>query len=420
VKSKEDKEIAVIQDVNTACQANFQGFIGLEWLNDKEFLLDNGTQILSYNYVTKTGKLLQTLPAKGENAKYHKGVNILAYTLENNLFIRMPDGKEVPITGNKDPNIVTGHSVSRNEFGISEGIFWSPNGQLLAFYQKDETAVHDYPLLDINETPGKLTNIKYPMAGQPSEQVKLGVYNIQNQTTYFIRPVGGKEDYLTNIAFTPDNQFIILAEVNRDQNKCVVWLYNANTGERLKKLFEETNDKWVEPEHAAFFPNKTSNNFIWISERNGFNNLYHYDLNGQLLAQLTDHRFVVKDIIGTAQNGALLFYKATGEKGINSMAYVYDFKKGKSALLTTTEGTHNFSASFDGQFYYDAYSNSSTAHLAQITGANGQQVKLLVNNPDKLSEYKIGKNEIGSLKANDGTTLYYRMISPSDFDEKIK
>jgi dipeptidyl-peptidase 4 len=420
VKSKEDKEIAIIQDVNLACQTNFQGFIGLEWLNDKEFLLDNGTQILTYNYVTKTGKLLQSLPAKGENPKYHKGTNVLAYTLENNLFIRMTDGKEVPITGNKDPNIVTGQSVSRNEFGISEGIFWSPNGQLLAFYQKDESAVHDYPLLDINETPGKLTSIKYPMAGQPSEQVKLGVYNIQTQTTYFIRPVGGKEDYLTNIAFTPDNQFIILAEVNRDQNKSTVWLYNANNGERVRKLFEETSDKWVEPEHPAFFPSKTSNNFIWISERNGFNNLYQYDLNGKLLNQLTNHNFVVKDIIGTAQNGSFLYYKATGEKGINSMIYLYDFKKGTSTLLTTTEGTHNFSVSFDGQFYYDAYSNSTTAHLAQILGANGKQAKLLVNNPDKLNEYKIGKNEIGTLTANDGTALFYRIIRPSDFDENKK
>lgn len=419
-KAKTDTEIANIQDVNTACGVQFQGFIGLKWLNDKEFLLDNGSQIVSYNYSTKSGKLLQTLPEKGENPKFHEKPNVLAYTLENNLFIRMPNGKEIPITLNKDPNIVTGQSVSRNEFGISEGIFWSPSGQLLAFYQKDETAVHDYPLLDINDTPGKLKSIKYPMAGQASEQVKLGVYNLETQVTYFIKPVGGKEDYLTNIAFTPDNQFIILAEVNRDQNKCTVWLYNANNGERVRKLFEETSDKWVEPEHPAFFPSKTSNNFIWISERNGFNNLYYYDLNGKLLNQLTNHNFVVKEIISSSTDGNLIYYKATGEKGINTLIYSYDFKKNKSTLLTPVEGTHHFSTSFDGQFFYDAYSNSTTAHLAQILNVSGKQAKLMVNNPDKLNEYKIGKNEIGTLKANDGTELFYRMIRPSDFDEKKK
>src|SRR5690606_1530138 len=150
-----------------------------------------------------------------------------------------------------------------SEFGITGGLFWSTDGQKLAFYQKDETDVHDYPLLDITQTPGALKPIKYPMAGQKSERPRVGIYDVPTMKTVFISPRGANDDYLTNLTFTPDGKYVIIAEVNRDQNHMWFNVYDASTGAFVKTLLEEQSDKWVEPEHPAFFPMENSNNFIW-------------------------------------------------------------------------------------------------------------------------------------------------------------
>jgi len=420
VLSKEDTELATIADINLATSSNLQGFIGLTWLNESNFTLNDGKLLLNYNLLTKKGEILQTLPENAENSQFHLVLNHVAFTKDNNIWIQKAGEKELQITNFDDKNIVSGQSIARNEFGISQGIFWSSNGNYLAFYQKDETNVHDYPLLDISTTPGSLTSIKYPMAGQKSEEPKLGIYNLLTKSTIYISPKGAKDDYLTNVCFTPDSKFVLIAEVNRDQNHCWLNVYDVNTGAFVKTILEETSDKWIEPEHTPFFPLANSNNFIWVSERNGFNNLFYYDFATNAVTQLTNHTFVIKEIISASKDGNLIYYKATGENPCNTVVYALDRKKGKSTLLTTQDGTHNFSINQAGTSFYDAYSNGKTAHLAQISTPAGKQQKLLIESKEKLSEYKIGKSEIGKIKGKDGSDLYYRMIKPSNFDASKK
>lgn len=288
---------------------------------------------------------------------------------------------------------------------------------MLAFYQKDESEVHDYPLLDITTTPGELKSIKYPMAGQKSEKPKVGIYDIATKKTVYIAPRGAQDDYLTNVTFTPDNKYLLIAEVNRDQNHYWLNVYDATTGKFVKTLLEETNDKWVEPEHPAFFPVETSNNFVWISEKDGFNNLYYYDFNGTLIKQLTTNKFVTKDVL-TAKNGKV-FFTATGENPTNTLVYTVDLK-GKQTLLTKTEGTHECAISSNGAYFYDGYSNHSTPYAGAIYMINGKQVKSIMVSPNPLADYKIGSAEIGTITAKDGTKLYTRLIKPNNFDATKK
>lgn len=420
VVGKTETEIATIADVNLATGTEFQGFIGLTWIEENQFTLNDGSTLLTYNLLTKKGNILQTLPENAENGQFHPSLNHVAFTVENNLWIQKAGEKATAITNFTDKNIVSGQTIARNEFGISQGVFWSPNGTLLAFYQKNETNVHDYPLLDIATTPGTLTSIKYPMAGQKSEEPKLGIYNLSNNSTTYISPRGAKDDYLTNVCFTPDNKYVLIAEVNRGQNHCWLDVYDVNTGAFVKTIQEEKNDKWIEPEHAPFFPLATSNNFIWVSERSGFNNLFFYDFNTNATTQLTSHNFVIKEILSASKDGNMIYYKATGENPTNTVVYVLDRKKAKTTLLTSQEGTHNFAVNQAGTYFYDAFSSGSVAHFAQITTISGKQQKLLIDSKDKLDEYKLGKSEIGKLKGKDGSDLYYRMIKPSNFDSSKK
>lgn len=412
-------ELTTLADINAALGTKLKNFFGIQWIDTNTILVTENGKSYSYNLLTKSGKSIAESPENGENQTFDSSYKNLAFTEGNNLFFVNDKKEKITVTNNSDKNIVSGQSISRNEFGISGGIFWSPKSSYLAYYQKDETEVADYPLLDINETPGKLVNIKYPMIGQKSEKPKVGIYNLATGKTVFIAPKNNPEDYLTNLAFTPDEKYVLIAELNRGQNDMNLNLYETATGNFVRTLFNEKNPKWVEPEHAAFFPNSKSNNFVWISEKDGFNNLYYYSIDGILIKQLTANKFPTREIIGTNPAGTEIYFKATGEKGINMLAYKVDLK-GKQTLITKDEGVHNVVISADGNWFFDEYSNHSTPSKSLLYDKN-LKAKTLLESKNKYEGYEIGTAEIKTIKAADGTTdLYTRLIKPSNFDATKK
>ena len=183
--------------------------------------------------------------------------NLIAYTLKNNLFIAS-SGKQIQVTKDENTGIVNGQTVSRNEFGINKGTFWSPTGKYLAYYRKDETKVTDYPLVDIESRPASEKKIKYPMAGMTSEQVTLVIYDIAAGSYVTMNTGVPSEQYLTSVTWGPDEKDIYIALLNRGQNHLKLNRYDVMTGNLERTLFEEKNDKYVEPEHPLYFPRNGS------------------------------------------------------------------------------------------------------------------------------------------------------------------
>lgn len=395
----------------------FPHFFGITWMDDKNFASIVGTQWVQVNIDTKTAKVIGQLSEEAENITPDQSQKWVAYTKANNLYLF--NGTEKAVTNNTDKNIVSGQAYARSEFGIRNGIFFSPKSTYLAYYQKDETQVADYPILDITTTPGSLRSIKYPMAGQPSEQPKVGIYNLATGKTVFISPRADKEDYLTNLSWTPDEKHLLIAEVNRDQNKMNLNLYEAATGNFVRTLITEESKDWVEPENPAYFVGDNSKQFVWISERNGFNNLYLYDLNGKLIRQLTNNQFVTREIVGHNTAATEVYTKATGANPTNMLYYRVSLK-GKQSLLTPIEGTHNLAINPQGTAYIDSYSNLTTPGVTALYNVKGKATEL-VNSPNKLADYQIGSTEIKTIKSQDGKTdLYTRIIKPSNFDASKK
>ncbi|MEY4605154.1 MAG: hypothetical protein RIT43_2446, partial [Bacteroidota bacterium] len=413
-------EVLTINDLNNALGSQLSGFFNLKWKDVSVFTINDGRNFYTYDIQSGKGSLLHSLSDKAENALVSAKSGHVAYTVDNNVYINTNGLVKLIITDNADKNIVSGQSIARNEFGIGGGLFWSNDGQHLAFYQKDETEVHDYPLLDITETPGSLMSIKYPMAGQKSEKPRVGIYHISTKNTVFINPKDAADSYLTNFCFTPDDVYVLVAEVNRDQNHMWLNLYETKTGNFVRTILEEKNDKWVEPEHPAFFPSTKSTNFIWISEKDGYNNLYLYSLDGKLIRQLTKNSFPIKEIHSATADGKNVLFNATGPDATNTLFYRVNMESGKQQLITCESGTHEFSVSGDGAYFYDAFSNHDIPHKAQLLEAKSLKViKTLIESEDKLKEYTIGKSEVSTLN-NKGTTLYTRLIKPSNFDPTKK
>ena len=388
-----------------------------EWKNANEFYIKAGTSNYVINVSKKIATKLNTVNEKAENEDFNIATGTTAYTVENNLYIATAT-QQIQIT-DFDDETVSGQAIARSEFGIYGGIFWSKNGKQLAFYQKDERNVANYPLLDVNETPGQLNSIKYPMAGQSSEKSRVGIYNVETKATVYITPQGHAEDYLTNVAWGPKAKYIYIAEVNRDQNHMQLQKYDAN-GKFIKTLFEEKHDTWSEPEHGVYFVN--DNEFVWVNEiKTGYPNLYLYNSNGKLVKQLTDHNWVVQDIVGHDTKGNI-YYKGTGESPLETNYFQVNYKTGYQCNLTEINGTHSASFSSDYNYMFDKYSSTAVPNQELIYDiVKRKKVKTVMTADNPYANVTMGTCEYGTIKAGDNTTdLHYRLIKPSNFDENKK
>jgi len=343
-----------------------------------------------------------------------------AFTVKNNLFINK-NGKTIAVTNDTDENILNGASnVHRNEFGIDTGIFPAPNSESVAFYRMDQTMVADYPIIDWSVTPAVNHNIKYPMAGQTSHQVTLGVFNIKSQSTTFLKIEGEKDQYLTAVTWSPDSKYIFVGVLNRGQNHLTMNQYDAATGNFVKTLFEETSDKYVEPQHPLiFFPNSNTD-FIWQSQRTGYNHLFHYSLEKGLVAQITKGDWLVTDILGFNEKKKEIYFASTKETPLEKHLYRINWINFKMQRLDNADGIHTGILSSDGNHLYDIYSNANTPRVANIINTNNLKSNTILTAENPLKNYQRPEIKNVTLKADDGTLLYGKIILPTNFDASKK
>lgn len=379
----------------------------------------NNNQVFIYNFYDRILELKFSIPDDAEHVDFSKSLKYYAYTKGNDLYYADHTG-EHRITNNKDSEIVSGQAIARFEFGIVKGTFWSPDGTKLAFYEKDESEVTEYALLDISTKPATTNMIKYPMAGQKSERSKVGVYDIATRKTTYIKTVGEPDHYFSNLTWGPDNNTLYITELNRDQNHLKLNAYSAENGDLNKTLFEEQDDKYVQPEHGLYFVPGNDDEFLWYSERDGFNHLYRYNTNGDLISQITKGEWLVDKLIGFDAKGKNVFVSGWEANTIDRNIYKIDLKSGSKTKLNAEPGVHSAILSKSGKHIIDIYSNIDTPKKYQVINAFGTVGYTLFESTNPLSDYKISKPEIGTINADDGTLLFYRMIKPTDFDESKK
>jgi len=411
------KSILSLNNLNNALkplQETLTNFPSIQWESETAFTFQNKNKLYQVDYSSKTASLLNVWPDTAQISEVEPLTKRVAYTIDNNLFIA-DNRNQIQLTD--DPkDVVNGQTVHRSEFGITGGIFWSPKGNYLAYYHKDERMVGDYPLVDITTPEATLKNIKYPMAGSTNEVVKVAVYDIKNKTTLYLETGEGIDQYLTNISWSPDEKQIYIAVLNRDQNHLKLNKYDASNGQFLLTLFEEKADTWVEPEFPLTFLKNKPNQFIWFSERDGWQHLYIYNTEGQFVRQLTEGEWTVTSILGFDKSGNKLFIEGTKESPIENQIYSVDINKGKLKKLSEVHGTHSGTLSPSGDYLFDTYSNTETARVYSILGTNGKTNKELLRDADPLKDYQIGKTIMGTLKNEQNIDLFYRMILPPHFD----
>ncbi len=358
-----------------------------------------------------------------------KKPEVQAVSKEKSLYLIYSDGTEKMVAESCSSDITFGEFVSRNEFGISDGIFWAPDSTKVAFYRKDETKVTTFPLLDITTRTGSLKEIKYPMAGMDSENVQLGIYDIASGNTVYADVNDfGYDRYLTNITWSPDGTTVYIQVLDRSQKHLKLNAYCAETGALMNTVLTEDNDRYVEPLDPLYFIKGYNDMFLYrTANRDGYRNLYICDAKGsirRLTATDADMKYVGND-------GKYIYYTSAEVSPVENHLFrieIRNLKKGiekakfgKPQRLTFAEGWHDIEMNPDCSMYTDSYSSLNTPRVIDLCKADGKVMANLLTAEDPTLDYAYTEISLGTIKSADGKyDNYYRLIKPKDFDPSKK
>ena len=331
------------------------------------------------------------------------------------------DKEDIQLTTDGSREIVYGRSVHRDEFGIHGGLYWSPDGMRLAFYRMDQSMVTDYPQVNLFTHIATHEPDKYPMAGQTSHEVTVGVYDVATDKTIYLKAGDPKDRYFTNVAWSPDSKTVYMLELNRDQNDCRLVSYDATTGERIAELYRETDEKYVEPYYPIEFLPWDDSKFILQSQKDGYNHLYLFDTKGRELRQLTKGEWVVLELVGFNTKNKSIIISSNECSPIQCNTWEVSVATGKRTLLDNGEGWHTPTLSASGRYLIDSYQTPTVPRNIEIVDVKTRKHTAYYSSPNPWEGYKVPQFSCGSIKAADGTTdLYWRMVKPADFDETKK
>jgi dipeptidyl-peptidase-4 len=410
---------ALNEAVEKAGAKSLRRFPGINWLDDNRFYFRDKQHLYVYNIADSTLRDANNYPEEADNLQISiKNLNV-AYTIESGLYVSV-DGNETVIAKGDDDNFY-GHVPSRNEFGIDQGSFWSPDGRRLAFYRIDQSEVSRYPLVDLYHPMANASPICYPMAGAKSQKVKLGIFNTGLNEITYLNTAGSENQYLTSVTWAPDGKSIFVGILNRDQNHFTMNHFDAATGQHVLTLFTEQNERYVEPQHELYFLPGDAQKFIWQSRRDGWNHLYLYQTDGKLIRQITNGEWEVTDLLGLDSEGKMVYYESTAASPLERQLYATSMSNGNTKRLTRQEGVHTIIASDGMKNFLDIFSSTGMARAYYLLDNNGNTVDTLLQDENPWHDYAVGEMDIFTLKADDGQTdLWCRLIKPVDFDAKKK
>ena len=380
----------------------------------------------------KTKQLVWKQDTKDESsADWNAQSRAVAFVKGDNLYVCNAQGTHKQLTKDGSRDIVYGQSVHRDEFGIYKGTFWSNDGQKLAFYRMDQSMVADYPLVDIDTRIATETPVRYPMAGEKSHLVTVGIYDLKTDKTVYLNTGDPTDRYFTNIAWSPDGKLIYLIELNRAQNHYSLDAYDATTGNKTATLYTESSDKYVHPMHAITFLPWDNSRFILQSEKDGYNHLYLFDTSGKQIKQLTTGKWVVIGLMGFNAKTKEAIILSTEASPIQNNLYAVNLQTGARRLLdngkgchanTTGEGgSHKIALSSSGQWILDSYTEPTVPRNIDIVNVASAKATRYFTADNPWKGYTVPEYSCGTIKAADGTTdLYYRMVKPTNFDPNKK
>ncbi|OOG69380.1 S9 family peptidase [Algoriphagus sp. A40] len=366
----------------------------------------------------------------GEKISYatlSPGNDKVAFVKENNLYlVDLVTNKTTQITWDGEWNkIINGSAdwVYEEEFSMAQAFKWSPDGKKIAFIRFDESQVPEFNMQLWGPLYPKDYKFKYPKAGEKNSTVSIYVFDLASGKTQKVDSGNETDIYLPRIYWTQDANQLAFIRLNRLQNQLDLFHADASTG-ASKLIISETSKTYVDLDYnddlQYLSDGKT---FIRTSEQDGFKHIYHHNMDGSLIRQITSGSWEVSAMVGVDEKAKKLYYISTEASPLERNFYVINLDGKGKKVLSPAKGTHTINMSPDRKFYIDYYSTADTPVKVTLNDASGKEIKVLEDNQvlkDRLAGFAMGKKEFFTFPTVDGTELNGYIIKPSDFDPTKK
>jgi dipeptidyl-peptidase 4 len=390
-------------------------------------LINWSNDLFYYEFGSDRAIRLTSNPEEEVGEGFSPDGRMVSFVRENNLYVEDlgMQRRERALTRDGSAKLLNGRLdwvyqeelYGRGNFGA---YWWSPDSTSIAFLRIDESPVPEFTVVDHIPYDQKLEVTAYPQAGDPNPIVKLGVVNaaggdIRWIDTFKYQP----ENFLiSRVTWTPDGEKVVYQAQNREQTFLDVNFADPRNG-KSSNVIHETSKAWVAINEQPIWLKDGS--FIWASERNGWEHLYHYSADGKLLRQITDGKWEVRSIEGVDEENGYIYFTATEHSHIANHGYRIKLDGSGLTRLTQTEGSHRLDLSPANNYFVDVWSDVNTPSQARLYDASGKLVRVIAENKvDALKQYKLGTTELLQVKTRDGFAMEAMMIKPPDFDARKK
>lgn len=350
----------------------------------------------------------------------------VAFVRDNNIFVKnLLNGSEKQLTSDgKNNEIINGRSdwVYEEEFSFAQAFYWSADGKKIAFYKFNEKEVPEFSMTLFDGLYPSEYKYKYPKPGEKNAVVSIHVYDLESSSIKTVDLGSEKDQYIPRIRWTKDANTLCVLRMNRHQNKLDYLMANATTGS-TKVVLSETDKSYIdiEKEQLTFLDN--GKQFLNVSEKDGFNHIYLYDLNGKTSVQITKGAWEVTDIYGIDQKNGVIYYQSTERSPLQRDVFAIGLNGKGKRKISTQLGTNSASFSTNFNFYILSHSSAKTPVYVSLHTAKGAVIRVLEDNAKakaKFAEYQLSQTEFFSLTTSEGVNLNGYMIKPADFDPNKK
>jgi dipeptidyl-peptidase 4 len=403
--------------------------------DEKKLLIATETEyIYRYSSVSEyyiwdiEGKKLSRLSLGGKQrlATFSPDASKVAFVRDNNLIVTdLVNNIEVQVTiDGKQNEIINGTTdwVYEEEFAITQGFEWSPDGKKIAFYRFDESKVPEFTMIEWGALYPKEIKFKYPKAGEVNSVVTVHVYDVASQRITSVDIGPETDQYIPRIIWTKAPGKLIVLRLNRLQNQLDILLADASTG-KTEPVYQEGNPYYIEESIYDDFIFLDNNRFIMASERSGYYHIYLHTLDRSAkFIPLTSGDWDVTDVFGYDETAGLIWFAAATSSPINRELWTVDLK-GTMKQVSKEKGTHRPQFSSNYKFYIDNFSDANTPSVYTVNKPNGKVIRTIEDNQDLrniMEEYNFSKKEFFTFTTSEGVELNGWKINPPDFDPNKK
>lgn len=438
--AKASAPVAIVAEVDLKVDGKSLSIDNYQFSPDEtKMLISTGTEQIYrhstrenyYVYDRKTKSL--TAVSSGEKqmyATFSPDGNKIGFVRGNNIYIKdLATGKETQVTNDGlHNNIINGATdwVHEEEFAFSIAYFWSPDSKKIAYYKFDESKVKEFSFDEFNNQlyPSGY-KFKYPKAGENNSVVTIHTYDLASASDKLMDIGKVVDQYIPRIKWTMDANTLSIVRMNRYQNKLELLFNNATTGES-RVVYTESCDTYIDihegqGDYVYFTADKAS--FIIMTEIDGFNHIYRYDMSGKLMNQITKGNWDVVSFLGIDEKTKTIFYTASESTATEKDIYSVKVDGSAKKKVSTEKGVHYPEFSTGMKYYINTYSTANTPNFIAIYDGQGKQVRVLETNEalvKKMSEFEMSKKELFMFKTSEGVELNAWMIKPTNFNADKK